>query len=142
MRSIRFPAMPRALAAAGLLLVSGHALAHVCAPSPRASYTAAWTGTELIVWGGVTDDTTALASGARYDPATDRWTTISTAGAPAARFLHSAVWTGREMIVWGGANKDGVFGNGARYDPATDTWSALTATGAPPARYLHSAVWT
>jgi len=32
--------------------------------------------------------------GARYDPASDRWTKISAAGAPAARHNHTAVWTG------------------------------------------------
>ena len=56
------------------------------APSPRDSHTAVWTGSEMIVWGGYHyppgDD---LNTGGRYNPASDSWTSTTTANAPEAR---------------------------------------------------------
>src|SRR5690348_9883147 len=65
------------------------------APDPRSSHTAVWTGTEMIIWGGVLFNT-----GGRYNPDTDSWISTSTTNAPSARYVHTAVWTGSEMIVW------------------------------------------
>src|SRR6185436_13284619 len=76
-------------------------------PSPRYSYTATWTGTEMIVWGGAATGTVNyLNSGGRYFPSTDTWIAMSggDADVPSARYGHSAVWTGHELIVWGGSN--------------------------------------
>lgn len=112
------------------------------APSPRASHTAVWTGSEMIIWGGLwTDYVEAypLDTGARYDPATDTWTPTTQEGAPEARFGHTAVWTGTEMIIWGG-NYAG--NTGARYDPASDTWTPTSRINAPFPRAFHAAVWT
>ena len=115
------------------------------APSARRDHSAVWTGSEMIVWGGssITAGGNVFADGARFDPATDRWSPLAAAGAPAARFAHSAVWTGSEMIVWGGASSStGTYGDGARFDPATNHWTPLPAGGAPAARRDHVAVWT
>jgi N-acetylneuraminic acid mutarotase len=111
------------------------------APAARYGHTAVWTGSEMIVWGG-SDRTGAFNTGARYDPATDSWTPISTIDAPSARDVHSAVWTGREMIVWGGVTVPSTVGTGGRYDPATDTWQAVSTVNAPTSRRDHTAVWT
>jgi len=111
------------------------------APTPREFHTAVWTGSEMIVWGGLYQCCT-LNDGGRYNPATDSWTATSTANAPSARYFHTAVWTGSEMIVWGGENNGGVFNTGGRYDPGTDTWVATSTDDAPPAREFHTAVWT
>jgi N-acetylneuraminic acid mutarotase len=111
------------------------------APSAREWHSAVWTGTEMIVWGGCLDGScgVTLNSGARYNPATNTWTAISTAGAPVGRYTHSAIWTGREMIVWGGQPATNT---GARYNPATNTWTAITLNGAPSARWAHAGVWS
>lgn len=74
----------------------------IAAPCRRENYTATWTGTHLVVWGGQDDQGTALGSGASYDPAADVWTPCSPLGAPSARMCHSAVWTGRFVLIWGG----------------------------------------
>jgi hypothetical protein len=42
-----------------------------------------------------------FGDGARYDPKTDTWSSLSITDAPTPRAEHSAVWTGSEMIVWG-----------------------------------------
>ncbi|HOX05006.1 MAG TPA: Ig-like domain-containing protein, partial [Planctomycetota bacterium] len=118
------------------------------APSARNMHSAVWTGREMIIWGGDTGgpgSETATNSGARYNPVTDTWSSMSTTNAPSARWAHGAVWTGTEMIVWGGCQGTGPWtflSDGARYDPATDTWAPMTNTGAPSAREEHSAVWT
>ncbi len=113
----------------------------VNAPGPREAHSAVWTGTEMIVWGGVRQ-TGPLSDGGAYDPANDTWRTVSNTGAPSPRFSHTAVWTGTEMIVFGGWSGQGVLGDGGAYDPVTDTWRPLPVQGVPLARVLHAAVWT
>ena len=106
----------------------------------------AWTGSEMIAWGGCSGDALCFDlhdEGGRYDPDTDTWTPTNPAGAPAARKNHTAVWTGDAMIVWGGyTGSDTYLNDGKIYDPATDTWSGINQTGAPSARGSHHAVWT
>jgi N-acetylneuraminic acid mutarotase len=111
------------------------------APLARIEYTAIWTGSEMIVWGGVDESINYLNSGGRYNPATDSWTAISTTNAPTPRIAHTAVWTGSEMIVWGG--HDGTLANtGARYNPATNDWIPTSIINAPLGRASQTAVWT
>jgi N-acetylneuraminic acid mutarotase len=116
------------------------------APSPRQGETALWTGSRMIVWGGITDEQNqydGLSTGALYDPAADTWTPISTAGVPAPRGYHAAIWTGSRMIVYGGKGGADFMhrGDGAAYDPATDTWSPLPGEGSPGVLFSRGAVW-
>jgi hypothetical protein len=113
------------------------------APIARESHTAVWTGSEMIIWGGVDSNLNQLNTGGRYNPITDTWTATNTTNAPAARNSHSAVWTGTEMIVWGGADHNFTrLNTGGRYDPGTDSWTATSNTNAPAGRNAHTAVWT
>jgi N-acetylneuraminic acid mutarotase len=124
-------------------------MSSVGAPSPRSQFTAVWTGTEMIVWGGTSDNWGEHADGARYNPETDTWTPLPPAPLD-ARTQHTAVWTGTEMIIFGGFTVGGdgsaqywsTFGDGARYDPASNTWTPLNSRDAPRSRTAHSAVWT
>jgi len=109
--------------------------------SGRASHTAVWTGTRMIIWGGDSGDG-LTNDGGIYDPATDTWTALSSTGAPTPRSGNTTVWTGTKMIVWGGRNDDGDLNTGGIYDPAADTWTATSIVGAPDGRYRHTAVWT
>ncbi|HEX4823303.1 MAG TPA: MopE-related protein [Candidatus Polarisedimenticolaceae bacterium] len=114
-------------------------------PEPRANHVAVWTGTEMLVWGGQSDNVYA-PDGFRYNPATDTWTTMSLSGGP-GRYGTTAVWTGTSMIVWGGAGASpfsiSLTNTGSRYNPATDSWTPTSTSGAAPsARYKHTAVWT
>src|SRR6266487_475573 len=113
------------------------------APTARDGHTAVWTGSEMIVWGGLSG-TSFFNTGGRYNPSTDSWAATSTTGAPDGRIYHTAVWTGSEMIVWGGSSNDGgyhFFNTGGRYNPSTDSWTATSNTNAPTARAYHTAVW-
>ncbi len=112
-------------------------------PGSRVNHTAIWTGTEMIVWGGI--EGARLGDGWRYNPATDVWTRISDLNVPSGRYQHTAVWTGTEMIVWGGLAtdfSDSEPGTGGRYNPATDSWLPTSTEAAPTWRYSATAVWT
>ena len=111
------------------------------APAPRNSHTAVWTGTEMIVWGGLSNGT-YFANGGRYNPASNTWINTALTGAPAGRYNQTAVWTGTQMLVWGGFGTAGYLNTGAKYNPITDTWTPISTIGAPAGREYHTAVWT
>ncbi len=122
-----------------------HAMSTNGAPSPRSEAVAVWTGSEMLVWGGLADGSVVLADGYRYQPTTDTWSPMASNNAPSARFETTAIWTGTEMIVWGGARIGTPWisvGDGARYNPATDTWTPLSTADAPESRARHTSVWT
>jgi hypothetical protein len=110
------------------------------APSPldgRSSAAAAWTGEELLVWGGWGES--ARGDGAAYRPATDEWRLLAESPLE-ARIPAAEIWTGKELIVWGDVGRHGENVDGAAYDPAADTWRMLPP--APFALNLADAVWT
>ncbi|MBL9145368.1 MAG: hypothetical protein JNM99_16945 [Verrucomicrobiaceae bacterium] len=106
----------------------------VNAPSPRGQASFCWTGTEMIVWGGFADPNTnaATGTGAAYNPTTDQWRTLPSAGL-SARFAACSEWTGTEFVVWGGTTYNegvyNVFDDGARYSPTTNSWTKLPSPG-------------
>lgn len=119
------------------------------------SYAAtAWTGSEVIVVGGKDADGRVISAPQEYDPSSDTWTSLASAGAP-ARFNAEAIYTGKEVIVWGGyvlrGEQEYWQNSGAVLDLATGRWTALTA-GAGPAeltthlgnleRKYQTLVWT
>jgi len=116
----------------------------VFTPAARYGHTAVWTGSEMIIWGGNGPQKAMdgyylpVNTGARYNPATDTWTAISTNGAPLAITRPKvAAWTGWEMIVW---KADG---SGSRYNPVGDFWRPVSMSNAPPFVFGGiSAVWT
>jgi hypothetical protein len=55
------------------------------APDGRSSSVSVWTGSEMLIWGGQTD-IAPTNTGARFNPATGTWTSMSLVGAPTARF--------------------------------------------------------
>jgi N-acetylneuraminic acid mutarotase len=115
------------------------------APLTRTGHTAVWTGSEMIVWGGYSEDVNPhfLNTGGRYNPSTDSWTPTSLTNTPTRRSGHTAVWTGSEMIVWGGSTI-ATYGvnTGGRYNPTTNSWTVTSTANAPLARSRHTAVWT
>ena len=117
------------------------------APVGRSNPTAVWTGSEMIVWGGVSGPPpyTYFNTGGRYTPGTDSWAATSLTNAPTHRAFHTAVWTGsplNQMIVWGGVSVPSFWDTGGRYNPSTDSWTATSITNAPVGRDVHTAVWT
>lgn len=108
-------------------------------PAPiaeRAQAAAAWTGTEVLIWGG--ED--APADGAAYNPDAETWRVLPPAPIN-ARVPLTGVWTGTELLVWGsterGADADV---DGAAYDPAADSWRLMADS--PIAVNVGDGVWT
>jgi hypothetical protein len=117
-------------------------LASAAQPAGRELACSVWTGTGMFVWGGRTPGTsTLLGDGAIYDPATDKWTTVSTTDAPQARAMPTCLWTGQVVIVWGGGVPGTTaYKTGALYDPKTDAWTPMADAAA--GHFSPVAVWT
>jgi len=117
------------------------AMSALNAPSPREGHVAAWTGSVMVIWGGMAG--TPNNTGGLYDPAGDGWTATSLVNAPEGRQNMTAVWTGSAMIIWSGINAGSSYlRSGGRFDPAGNSWSPTSLAGAPAGRVYHSAVWT
>ena len=122
-------------------------------PSARSGHSAVWTGSEMIVWGGIRGRDPTYPplfhdDGAVFDPAsgalaTPAWTrTIASDGLVAGRREHTVVWTGSRMIAFGGRNMDGNLSDGVVYEPDGDRFVRVHPTGGPGTRWGHTAVWT
>ncbi|MBI3138408.1 MAG: hypothetical protein HYZ15_07475 [Sphingobacteriales bacterium] len=129
-------------------------------PSARDGHSSVWTGSKMLVWGGVSPAKVYPRDGGQYDPATDSWTPISSASIIfPGRISHTAVWDGTDLIVFGGkytqertevcdANSqtytyDTIYNlsNCFKYNPTTNAYSSLFQTTLTP-RNSHTAVWT
>lgn len=110
---------------------------------PRGGHTVTWTGTEMIVWGGWSDEigSTRFRDGAAFDPEDDSWRMIAEAPLD-GRHNHLAAWTGEAMLILGGDGST----DGALYDPRQDNWTLITPSPVPitgdPVDQVTSAVWT
>lgn len=113
-------------------------------PSGRWLFTAVWTGTEMVVWGGEDYADQMLNTGGRYNPTSDTWAATSLGpNCPSPRAEHSAVWTGTDMIIWGGRDSTTSFNTGGRYNPLANGWVPTSTAGlCPSPRVDHSAIWT
>jgi N-acetylneuraminic acid mutarotase len=89
----------------------------------RRSASVVWTGSEMVVWGGVDDQAAkSFDDGAAYDPTSDTWRPLPEAQL-AGRCSHAAAWTGRELLIWGGEKCGDVghyFADGAAYRPSRE----------------------
>jgi len=112
--------------------------------SPRSNAAVAWTGEELLIWGGFTGTDCCLPSemflddGAAFDPDTGRWRRL--AEGPLEERAPFSVWTGEELIVWGSTGRELYLRDGAAYDPSSDSWRAIAE--APLALTDATTVWT
>src|SRR5262249_10819516 len=118
-------------------------------PAARASHSAVWTGSLMVIWGGLSSCTpNTTKSGSTYTPANSSggsWTALTTTGAPTDREQATAVWTGSKMIVWGGFSYslNSEVATGGLLDPTgSGTWTSTSTSNNPSARHVHSAVWT
>jgi N-acetylneuraminic acid mutarotase len=106
----------------------------------------AWTGTEVLLFGGRIGGMGATAEGYGYNPATDTWRTLATAGAPSARYDAFATWMNGALLVWGGrdASNSALDTGAAKYDPVANTWTSVATSGDLSARSapLRRTGWT
>ena len=112
----------------------------------------AWTGQELIVWGGIglhseNGGCVPCNGGAAYDPHSDTWRPLSSLSAPTPRDWTAGVWTGTSFITWGGlpgtplriTPADQV---GGSYDLSKDSWQSIPTVGQPEWRFQHVLAWS
>ena len=110
--------------------------------TPRVDAALAWTGQELIVWGGEFQPKGVIhpvveGDGAAFNPISGRWRRLPPAPL-SGRAGAVAVWTGSELIVLGGSDARQLSGynsqnlvagprDAAAYKPATNTWQSIRA---------------
>lgn len=107
---------------------------HALSPGPLSARTGtvmAWTGTRLLIWGGIPAGRDGgLNDGASYDPKTDRWQKLAPSPLPARQIGHFGVWDGTELLVW---EQDSAGGEGAAYNPTSNRWRRLPPSPLPGA---------
>jgi N-acetylneuraminic acid mutarotase len=112
-------------------------------PSVRQGHAAAWTGSQMIVWGGQ-DPQGYVMDGALLDPSSGQWTAIVNGAAPPpGKYALQGTWSGTEFLVWGGVegNPGQASADGWAYNPSTETWRSLPSNGQPSGRYAYGAAW-
>ena len=132
-------------------------------PEGRILHHVFWTGSAMLLWGGVADPAgsglgRSLVDGWLFDPTTNLWSPLPSPDATvlSTRRHASAVLTGtdqdpehRDLIVYGGCDRQvgrycpTYLADGAilHLDGAVSTWRKIPA-GSLGARAFHSAVWT
>jgi hypothetical protein len=88
----------------------------------RTNAAVAWTGTELLVWGGFNGEA-RWGDGGAYDPAANTWRRLPKSPL-SARMSPAHAWSGREFLIWGGFRGSHA-PDGAAYDPTTNRWRSL-----------------
>ena len=113
-------------------------------PGPNHGAVVGWTGSQMIIWGGICCDASSH-DGVAYSPASNTWTRLPTAPLDRRKDVMGA-WTGRELIVAGGWARTGpgdsghrTYRDGAAYNPVTRTWRKLPPM--PVARSGGTALW-
>jgi hypothetical protein len=106
----------------------------------RMWHTAAWSGAEVLFWGGYVPDAVGASPGGAYDVATDRWALLDSRD-DGERRLHTAVWTGNEMLVWGGLAADSPAPVGLSVIPESRAGRPVPGVPIVP-RSQHTAIWT
>ncbi len=94
--------------------------------APRDGSALAWTGTELVVWGGAIEPVNRglvgpdrqFADGAAYNPSTRTWRTMAGSPLPADYTRPFAVSTPDGVVIARDANV-------ARWNPSSNTWTQL-----------------
>ncbi len=113
------------------------------APTARADHVAVWTGSEMIIWGGVDASGAALADGGAYDPVARTWRPITGGADSVASIGCTAVGLPLRMLLWGGTEANGTQApQGAEFDACSGAWWLLPSAGQPSLRAENSAAWT
>lgn len=121
------------------------------APEARVFHKSVWTGSQLIVFGGETNELNeTYATGVLiYNLNSNTWERVDASGEPEKRKNHGMIWTGEEVFVWGGQyyinfdkNSQYQIGSGGLFNPVTKTWRTVSSVNAPSKRQSHLMAWT
>ncbi len=102
----------------------------------RLAGVAAWTGSEIVIWGGGHSSSAGLSDGAAYNPLTGDWRHMADSPFVGAVPRYPGwVWTGEKLLIW-------VNGSAAAWDPVTNTWQNLGEVPLAAGSFHRRAVWT
>ena len=110
--------------------------------SGRSDPALVWTGTEVLVWGGIVDAPGAVTDGALYDPEAGTWRVVTAVPGLSNEVPSpplSTAWTGGEFVVWG--DSTGHRSAGFAFNPRTGFWR-VTPDAPVRGRIANVAVWT
>ncbi len=96
----------------------------------RGFHTAVWTGSEMLVVGGLTDVNNGSSDAAAYERTQDRWRSLPPTGltpSPTNPTRVRSVWTGTELVLW-----DAEADEMEAFSPATNSWTRLPSPGLGP----------
>lgn len=104
-------------------------------PSPRILHGMAWTGSTLLVFGGVGGGGTGIRDTWSYNADTDTWTQLCTTcfGGSFGLYGFATATTvdgsgNRQVYAWGGYNFSGYDNRMFRWNPSTTTWDDVSGT--------------
>jgi hypothetical protein len=117
------------------------------------SATMLWTGTEAVIFGGVTAGDKGSTQGAAYQPATGEWTRLPAFPKPALGkpIGTSAAWTGHDLIIVETYERIRTFHESisfygsrvaAAWREGSSRWERLPTAPKQAAFYLATGVWT
>jgi len=118
--------------------------------TPRSDAAGAWTGTEMIVTGGLAspdglrEHASPATDGAAWDASTNTWHAIAPLPTQLLGYAPTAVWTGTEVLVWSSAPATPEASGSEvvlAYNPSTNAWRKLPPSGLTP-RQGAITVWT
>ncbi|HEX7736452.1 MAG TPA: kelch repeat-containing protein [Ktedonobacteraceae bacterium] len=113
-------------------------------PAPRMNAAMVWDSTdqELLLYGGIGNNTTYLGDLWAYSPAKGTWSALACTGnAPGGRAGAGVVWNGTQMLLLGGQSSDGLLADLWAYTPGSGGWSQLTASTPLGARAYPALAW-
>ncbi len=98
---------------------------------------AAWTGNEMVIWGGQNSSAWSVnySDGARFNPTTGVWKMMDSLGAPSARSFGiseniAGTWTGKCLLFFGGSTNGNSAVGGTylyNFNPETPTITSAVA---------------
>ncbi len=113
------------------------------APAARGQHAGFWTGSAMLIWGGM-NNRNQLQSGGLYYPNPDGWRPMLSSGAPGSETVgrhydEFAVWTGSDLYVWTFQQENQT--TAGRYDPRVDRWFSADPPPDANQRVEAAAVW-
>ncbi len=106
----------------------------------RSGHVMAWTGTQLLVWGGA-DEHAVRNDGAAFDVATGTWAPLPPSPLQPSSASLLGTWTGTELLVWDNDASDATHRTGAAYDPTTHTWRTIAPSPLPADQATSVVAW-
>ncbi len=98
-----------------------------------------WTGSRVLVYGGVDKSGTRSATLSLYDPINDKWYSTTTNNRPSGRTDPTVGWSGSLLLLYGGLTGGGASQATYTYDLAANAWTH--GQDGPNARYGAFGAW-